>query len=132
MSDAFARIILYRPFLHYLASHRNETVHEHQLRCAYQCIMASHEIIHRSEAMLHQGYLGPASWHSMYTIFMAIVAMIFYLASQADNPDAQKVRYDVELGIRILASTTCQDTGSEKCLDVLRVGVDSGSIFAAY
>lgn len=122
MSDAFARIILYRPFLHYLTQ-RSDNVHEHQLRCAYHCIMASHEVIRRSEVMLQQGYLGPASWHSMYTIFLAVVTLIFYLASQHDNPEAQKVRYDVEVGVRILSSTTCKDSGSDKCLEVLRVGI---------
>jgi hypothetical protein len=122
MAHNLGHILLYRPFLHYLARPRGDNEPDHrQLRCASECIKIARETISRSDEMLAQGYLAPAAWQSVYTIFLAIVALIFYLATQKGDPEYSMVEKDAFTGIRVLASTSCQDIGSRRCLDVLKV-----------
>lgn len=71
--------------------------------------------------MLQQGLIAPAAWQSIYTVFLSLVTLIFFLATKQGSKDYTAMQDDTEAGIRILASTSCQDIGSRKCLDVLRV-----------
>jgi hypothetical protein len=71
--------------------------------------------------MLRQGYLAPAAWQSVYTVFLSLVTLIFFLGTQHGNKEYAAVRQETETGIRILYKTSCQDIGSRRCLDVLRV-----------
>lgn len=122
MAHNLGHILLYRPFLHYLARMRDQTPPDtRQLRCASACIKTSRQAITRSDEMLQQGYLAPAAWQPVYTIFLSIVALIFYLATQKGAPDYPAIEIEAQTGIRILASTSCQDIGSRRCLDVLKV-----------
>jgi len=122
MVHNFGYIVLYRPFLHYLARARSDNPPDkRQLRCALACIKVAQSTILRSQAMLQAGFLSSSSWHSVYTVFLSVVALIFFLATQADAQGAVKVCQMAECGVQILASTACQDAGSQRCLDVLRV-----------
>jgi hypothetical protein len=122
MAHNLGHILLYRPFLHYLARPGNQAPPDtRQLRCASACIKTSRQTITRSHEMLQQGYLAPAAWQPVYTIFLSIVALIFYLATQKGSQDYHEVELEAQTGIRILASTSCQDIGSRRCLDVLKV-----------
>lgn len=118
----FGHIVLYRPFLHYLAKARSETPPDpRQLGYALQCINTAQSAISCSEKVLQQGFLSPASWACAYTVFLSVVCLTFFLASHGESQQAVMVRQAVESGIKILASTSCQDTGSRRCLDVLKV-----------
>lgn len=71
--------------------------------------------------MLKNGFLAPAAWQSVYTIFLSLVTLVFFLATQHGNPECEAIQREAEEGIRILAVTSCHDIGSKRCLDVLRV-----------
>ncbi|EXJ91841.1 hypothetical protein A1O3_00391 [Capronia epimyces CBS 606.96] len=122
MVHNFGHIILYRPFLHYLARSRGENPPDPRLlRCATSCIKISRFTISRSDAMLKQGFLAPAAWQSVYTVFLSLVTLVFFLATQHGNREYAAIQKDTECGIQILASTSCLDIGSRRCLDVLRI-----------
>ena len=122
MAHNLAHILLYRPFLHYLARMKGENPPDsRQLRCAASCIKISRITITRSHEILQQGFLAPAAWQSVYTIFLAIVVLIFFLATQHGASDYVTVQHEAEMGIKVLAGTSCQDIGSRRCLDVLKV-----------
>ena len=127
----FGHIVLYRPFLHYLAKAKGDkgdnTPDHQQLGYALQCINAAQSAVSRSERVLLQGYLSPASWACAYTVFLSVVCLIFFLASHSESRQAAMIRQAVESGIRIMASTSCQDTGSRRCLDVIRVSRESST-----
>lgn len=80
--------------------------------------------------MLRGGFLAPAAWQSVYTIFLSLVSLIFFLATQHGNRECEAIQKESEEGIRILAKTACQDIGSRRCLDVVTVSVRS--IYACY
>ena len=71
--------------------------------------------------MIRQGFHIPASWQSVYTLFLSLVTLVFYLATQECNMELVAIQEEIECGIRMLAGTSCQDGGSRRCLDVLRV-----------
>lgn len=124
MVHNFGHIALYRPFIHYLAKARSENPPDkRQLRCALACVKISKRTIQRSVEIQRQGYLAPASWNSVYTIFLSILTLIFFLACQGDSREAHGIKQVTEAGLRILASCECQDTGSRRCLDVIRVRI---------
>ena len=129
MVHNFGHIVLYRPFLHYLAKASVESSPDkRQLRCALACVKVSKRTIQRSAELQKQGYLAPASWHSVYTIFLSLITMVFYLACQRESREAANIKQIAENGVRILSSCECQDTGSKRCLDVLNVSIDDDKI----
>lgn len=122
MVHNFGHILLYRPFLHYLAKTRSENPPDaRHLRCATACVKISRFTISRSDEMLRQGFLAPAAWPSVYTVFLSLVTLVFFLATQQGNKEYAAIQKETETGIRILSRTSCQDIGSRRCLDVLRV-----------
>ncbi|KAH0841909.1 fungal transcriptional regulatory protein [Fonsecaea pedrosoi] len=122
MVHNFGYILLYRPFLHYLAKAKSENPPDGRLlRCAACCVKVSRLTISRSNEMLQKGFLAPAAWQSVYTVFLSLVTLIFFLATQHGNMDYAVIQKETEIGVRILARTSCQDIGSRRCLDVLRV-----------
>lgn len=115
-------IILYRPFLHYLAKMRDEeTTDKRQLKCILACIKVASSVISRSEQMLQKENLYPAAWPAVYTIFLSVVCLIFFIATQRGTQAANQTQQKVETGIRLLASTSCHDTGADRCLEILQV-----------
>jgi hypothetical protein len=127
MVHNFGHILLYRPFLHYLARTRDDKPPDpRHLRCATACVKVSRFTIAKSDEMLKQGFFLPAAWQSVYTVFLALVTLVFFLATQRGNKEYAAIQRDTECGIRILARTSCQEIGSRRCLDVLKVSCAVG------
>ena len=122
MAYYFGQIVLYRPFLHYLANISQGTAAtKQQSQRALICIKIASVVIARSEAMQAQGLLSSASWTSIYTLFLAIVCLTFLIATQRGTKSPIEAWRRAESGIRLLASTSCPDMGSSQCLGVLKV-----------
>lgn len=78
-------------------------------------------VIEVSTEHQRRGLLCPASWPSIYTVFISIICLIYALAAQSLQVESNTIHRDVEDGIRLLACTACStDTGSVRCLEVLR------------
>jgi hypothetical protein len=120
MTLAFSRLQLYKPFLHYLS--RKHDSSPSQLRLAYACVTVAQEAIHQANDTLEGALLGQASFPAMYTVFMAVTCLVFFVATRLSDLEHARVKTDAETGIRVLASATCPGTGAAQCLDVLSVG----------
>jgi hypothetical protein len=119
-------ILLYRPFLHYLAKTKSENPPDPRLlQSATSCVKISRFTIIRSEEIFSQGLLAPASWQSIYIIFLSLVTLTYFLATQHGNREYLAIQKEAERGIRLLHSTSCLDTGSRRCLDALKVSLTS-------
>jgi len=120
MTLAFSRIQLYKPFLHYLSRRHSDTPSSpSQLRLAYACVTVAQEAIHEANSTLEGALLGQASFPAMYTVFMAVTCLVFFVATRLSDLEHARVKADAETGIRVLASATCPGTGAAQCLDVL-------------
>lgn len=118
----FAQIVLYRPFLHYLARPQNDqSVGERERTYAATCVTMAGKVVEISMEHQRKGLLCPASWPSVYTVFIAVVCLVFAYATRKENSNDDQTREDIKDGIRLLASTACTtDTGSVRCLEILR------------
>jgi len=121
MAYYFGQIVLYRPFLHYLAKKDGKPSDGRQQQCALYCLKAASSIISRSEVMFDRGYLCPASWVSLYTIFLSALCLVFLLATTEKGSAPVEAQKRVEAAVKILSSLRCLDTGAEKCLSILKV-----------
>ncbi|OAL31192.1 hypothetical protein AYO22_01225 [Fonsecaea multimorphosa] len=121
MAFYFARIVLYRPFLHYLARMSDGgSVTQEQSRRALVCIRYASMAIDQSQAMWDRDLLHPASWTSIYTIFLSVVCLMFLIATQKGTKNPIEAWRNADRGIRLLASTSCLEQGSIQCLGVLK------------
>lgn len=122
MTSFFGKIVLYRPFLHYLAksSDGRPTAQKASQR-ALACIRIASTAITRSEAIQQLGLLRPASWTSIYTTFLSVVCLVFLIATREGTTNPIEAWRKAESGICLLASTTCHETGSKQCLGILKV-----------
>lgn len=118
----FAQIVLYRPFLHYLAKpQEDQSVGERERSYATTCVTMAKKVVEISVEHQRKGLLCPASWPSVYTVFISVVCLVFAYATRGDGSEDNRIRKDIEDGIRLLASTACTtDTGSVRCLEILR------------
>lgn len=123
MTLAFTRILLYKPFLHYLARRNDgdDGGSPSKMRLAYACITAAQQAIHHSYKTLGGSLLGQASWPAIYTVFMSITCLVFFLATRPVDAQHDEIQKDAEAGIHVLASAICQGTGGSRCLDVIAV-----------
>ena len=118
----FGLFILYRPFLHYLAKAKSDSkTDKRQLRCAFSCINVAQKTIVTSQYMVKHRCLCPASWACVYTIFLSVVCLVFFLATHSDSQEFLRINEVAQTGVEILAMMSCQDTGAKRCLDVLQV-----------
>ncbi|KEF50889.1 uncharacterized protein A1O9_13059 [Exophiala aquamarina CBS 119918] len=131
MVHHYEQALLYRPFLHYLAKTKDESPPDARLLyCATLCVQISRLTIIRSEELLSQGLLAPASWQLTYIVFLSIVTLFYFLATQHEHREYTAIQKEAERGIRVLHATSYLDAGSRRCLDVLRmlIGKQSHSV----
>lgn len=85
------------------------------------------KVIEVSTDHQRRGLLCPASWPSVYTVFISIICLIYALVAHDPEAESRTVHRDVEDGIRLLACTACStDTGSVRCLEVIRRLLENG------
>lgn len=122
ISYYFSQIVLYRAFLHYLAEpEADESRHQRRLYYAETCVKMATKVVEVSVVHQKAGLLCPASWSSIYTVFLSTICLIFGYATRKHGTDLPQAKHDIEDAIRLLACTACTtDTGSVRCLEMLR------------
>lgn len=122
MAYYFGQIILYQPFLHYLTKMaEGATVLRNHSARALACIKIASKTITRSELILSRGGLCPGSWTSIYTIFQAVMCLIFLVAAHIGTSRPAEAWKRSEAGIRLLAASACVEGAATKCLLIIRV-----------
>lgn len=118
----FSQIVLYRAFLHYLAEPRaDDSRHRQKMHYAETCVKMATKVVEVSIRHQRAGLLCPASWGSIYTVFLSTICLIFAYATRKQGTTLPQVKKDIEDAIRLLACTACTtDTGSVRCLEILR------------
>ncbi|KAK5021072.1 Gypsy retrotransposon integrase-like protein 1 [Exophiala sideris] len=121
MASFFGKIILYRPFLHYLAKSSDcLPAAQKASQRALACVKIASAAITRSEAIHQLGLLRPASWTSIYTTFLSVVCLVFLIATREGTHNPAEAWRKAVSGIRLLAATSCHETGSKQCLGILK------------
>ncbi|KAK5110069.1 hypothetical protein LTR62_006314 [Meristemomyces frigidus] len=120
LSYAHAQVMLYRPFLHYVAmDKRSSPVDQRAYACAASYVNVSRNIIHIVTQMKQKGLLNGAFWFIMYTSFFAILSLVYFAAENPDNATTQAVMKDALEGRRILASLARRSMAADRCTATL-------------
>ncbi|KAK5026965.1 Gypsy retrotransposon integrase-like protein 1 [Exophiala sideris] len=121
ITSFFGKLVLYRPFLHYLGKSSNgRPTSQRASQRALACIRIASTAITRSETIQELGLLRPASWTSVYTIFLSVVCLVFLIATREGTQRPVEAWRKAESGIRLLAATQCHETCSFQCLEILK------------
>nr|BCT87206.1 putative transcription factor [Ogataea minuta] len=113
ISYLHVKIILYRPFIHYISAdfssgHRSSN----DLKCidkAKNCINVARVVVKLAEDMINKKMLSGSYWFSIYTIFFSVACLVYYVHfAPPINSDGQfdreylSIKKDAESGKRVL------------------------------
>ncbi|KAG7900796.1 hypothetical protein KL925_003778 [Ogataea polymorpha] len=113
ISYLHVKIILYRPFIHYLSSdHVNRPKSSNDLKCiekAKNCINVARIVVKLAEDMINKNMLSGSYWFSIYTIFFSVACLVYYVhfappvtSSGNFDPEYIAIKKDAESGKRVL------------------------------
>jgi len=123
MAFAHAQLLLYRPFLHYVAqpSQNQPAVDQRAFACASACISVSRNIIHVTAEMKKRGLLVGAYWFSMYTTFFAIMSILYFILENPTSPTSSELFRDAAEGKRLLEYFAKRSMAADRCSETLKV-----------
>lgn len=79
ISYLHVRIVLYRPFIHYIAQDSERIGESWMIEKAMNCINVARVVVKLAEDMIKRGILSGAYWFSVYTIFFSIACLVYYV-----------------------------------------------------
>ena len=129
LSLYMSRLLLYLPFLHYLRPLADgQQVPESLSRPALTCLKIAVNTIVRCEALieglsdskLHQYFVHPSNWTCVYTVCLAVVALIFLISIHAGTSKPSEAWRKAQTGIKILAALRCHKGGAGPCLSIIK------------
>lgn len=120
LSYAHAQVMLYRPFLHFVAMNKREKpVDQRAYACAASYVNVSRNIVHITTQMKQKGLLNGAHWFTMYTSFFAILSLVYFAAENPDNVTTEAVMKDAIEGKEVLASLAQRSMAADRCTATL-------------
>ncbi|KAL2402319.1 hypothetical protein ABEF95_013332 [Exophiala dermatitidis] len=122
MAFYFGQLTLHIPFLHYLIPMANGSpITRIQSQHALTCLKIAATTISRTDAMHQRGLLSPGSWTTTYTLFLAVVCLMFLVAAHNGTSRPSEAWKKGELGIRLLASLRCTDNPATRSLSIIKM-----------
>ncbi|KAI1613018.1 hypothetical protein EDD36DRAFT_465164 [Exophiala viscosa] len=122
MTFYFGQLVLYQPFLHYLIPMaKGSAITKTQSEHALACIKVAGTTISRTDVMYQRGLLCPASWSTIYTLYLAVSSLLFLIATHPGTSRPSNAWKKSERGIRLLATMRCYDNGAVKCLLIIKM-----------
>jgi hypothetical protein len=122
LSYAHAQVMLYRPFLHFVAmDKRVKEVDQRSYACAASYINVSRNIIHMQTQMMMKGMLNGAFWFIMYTSFFAVLSLVYFAAENPDNATTEAVMKDAIEGKEVLSALSKRSMAADRCTATLDV-----------
>jgi hypothetical protein len=122
MSYAHAQVMLYRPFLHFVAMNKRERpVDQRAYACAASYVNVSRNIVHITTQMKNKGLLNGAHWFTMYTSFFAILSLVYFAAENPDNPTTEAVIHDALEGKQVLGALSQRSMAADRCTATLNL-----------
>ncbi|MCJ1384814.1 hypothetical protein MMC17_007932 [Xylographa soralifera] len=116
MAYAHVQMMLYRPFLHYVASsYHAGRFDKRSYACAAACVSVSRNIVHITAEMKRRDLLIGSYWFTMYTTFFAILALVFFVLENPNSSTSQDILKDAIEGREILASLAKRSMAADRC-----------------
>lgn len=152
ISYLHVKIILYRPFIHYISANvRSNSLND--LTCiekAKNCINVARIVVKLAEDMINKNMLSGSYWFSIYTIFFSVACLVYYVhfappINRDGQPDQEyiAIKKDAENGKRVLDILKDSSMAARRTYNILnalfeqlnrktaRAGVNNNPQFAA-
>lgn len=124
MAFAHVQMFLYRPFLHYISQKSPaKMTDKRSYACAAACVSVSRNIIHISDEMKKRGLLNGSYWFYMYTLFFAILTLVFFVLENPSSSTTQDIMKDALAGKETLASLARTSRAADKSMQILAVRI---------
>ncbi|EWC44030.1 hypothetical protein DRE_01382 [Drechslerella stenobrocha 248] len=118
---AHVKMMLYRPFIHYVAQPRDGRVRdERPFASAAACINTCREIIHICQEMKDKGILNGAYWYLIYTTFFSVVSLLYFVLENVTHSDAPAVLRDATVGKDCIFSLKDSSVAGDRCSSALK------------
>lgn len=115
-------MMLYRPFLHYVSQDcASKGVDKRSFACAAACVSVARNIVHITTEMKRKGLLVGAYWFVMYTTYLAILALVFFVLENPSSPTGKDILKDAIEGRETLASLAKRSWAADRCSQSLAV-----------
>ncbi|PNS20116.1 PHD finger-like domain-containing protein 5B [Sphaceloma murrayae] len=125
MTTYSCQLMLYMPFLHYVERMaKGMPTSRTRSQRVLTCIKVASKTITFCDNQLRHKTLEPSSWFQTYTLFLAVLTLMFLIAAHRGTTHPSEAWKKGEQGIRILAAMRCHDNGASKCLKVIRALID--------
>lgn len=129
LSIYWAQLLLYLPFLRYLRPLADgQSIPGSLSRPALTCLKVAVNTIVCCENLLftlsyseaYRHFMHSSNWTCIYTIFLAVVALIFLISIHEGTSKPSEAWRKAETGIKILAALRCHSGGASRCLAIIQ------------
>lgn len=128
MSYAYVQMMIYRPFLHYVAqSCQSAKTDKRSFACAAACVSVARNIVHITSEMKRRSLLNGAYWFVMYTTYFAILSLLYFVLENPESSTSKDILKDAMEGRDTLANLATRSMAADRCTSSLTV---SGTIDA--
>lgn len=133
MTAYACQLQLYTPFLRHLVTMADGSfTPRSRSQRVLACIKTASKTISLCEALMQQNALEPASWFQTYTLFLAVLTLLFLIAAHKGTTQPSQAWSKGEVGIRLLAAMRCSENSATRCLAVIRALVERLSHTVAF
>ena len=129
MSYAYVQMMIYRPFLHYVAqASQTARTDKRSFACAAACVSVARNIVHITSEMKRRGLLMGSYWFVMYTTYFAILSLLYFVLENPESTTSKEILKDAVEGRETLASLATRSMAADRCSSSLAVSPFSGLV----
>jgi len=122
MSYAYVQMMIYRPFLHYVAQAcQTARTDKRSFACAAACVSVARNIVHITSEMKRRGLLVGAYWFVMYTTYFAILSLLYFVLENPESSTSKDILKDAVEGRETLANLATRSMAADRCTASLAV-----------
>ena len=120
-------MVLYRPFLHYIAPRvsAGKNVDERGYACGAAGITVARNIVHIGLEMRKQVSLVGPYWFTFFTEFFAILTLVYFVLENQDKDGSKEILADAIAGKEMINGLARTCLAADKISDVLSVSFHS-------
>lgn len=119
------KIILYRPYIHYIASGAGAADHV-SFEKAQNCIAVARVVVKLSQDMIKRNILSGSYWFSIYTIFFSVACLVYYvhfapriLPDGTPDPNYESIKEDADKGRQVLEQLKDTSMAARRTYNIL-------------
>jgi hypothetical protein len=121
---SFVHLKLYRPFLHYMASSRDDRPTSRDLSTyAVRCISACQEIVYLNKELLDAELAPVADWTITHMMMSAVLTLLYVVLDSQPDAQAERISRDLAKGLKVVDILARYSFAANRCKTFLTVRI---------